>query len=102
MIYNALDYVALVVPTRSFVEPYLDTKRERHEFYGDIDKQNYESCGSCYYMMLWMTLTLTSDDPAIFKDAPIAVQIVGRTGEEEAVIRFGEIVDSALKTMNTR
>lgn len=38
------------------------------------------------------------DDPAAFKDAPIAIQVTGRTLEEEAVIAMGEIVDAALKS----
>jgi amidase len=38
------------------------------------------------------------DDPDIFKDAPISIQVIGKTLEEEAVIAIGEIVDSALKT----
>lgn len=38
------------------------------------------------------------DDPATFKDAPLCIQLVGRTLEEEGVIAMGEIVDAALKT----
>ena len=38
------------------------------------------------------------DDPETFKDAPICIQVVGKTLEEEAVIAMGEIVDSALKS----
>lgn len=38
-----------------------------------------------------------SDDPKTFENAPISVQLVGRTLEEEAVIGMGEIVDAALK-----
>jgi Asp-tRNA(Asn)/Glu-tRNA(Gln) amidotransferase A subunit family amidase len=38
------------------------------------------------------------DDPETFKDAPICIQVIGKTLEEEAVIAMGEIVDSALKT----
>jgi len=42
-------------------------------------------------------LSFFLDEPAIFKDAPISIQVIGRTLEEEAVIRLGEIVDDALK-----
>lgn len=38
-----------------------------------------------------------SDDPEVFKGAPISLQLVGGTLEEEAVIAMTEIVDSALK-----
>jgi len=37
------------------------------------------------------------DDPETFKDAPICIQVIGKTLEEEAVIAMGEIVDLALK-----
>ena len=48
----------------------------------------------------WNILThyiLHSDDPAIFKGTPIALQLVGRTLEDEAVIGMAEIVDAAIK-----
>jgi len=38
-----------------------------------------------------------SDEPQTFKDAPISIQLIGRTLEEEAVIAMGEIVDATLK-----
>ncbi len=40
---------------------------------------------------------LISDDPEVFKGAPISLQLVGGTHEEEAVIAMTEIVDKALK-----
>ncbi|KDR76938.1 hypothetical protein GALMADRAFT_225095 [Galerina marginata CBS 339.88] len=80
MIWNALDYSALVLPTGLSVDPTLDAKKPAHAFFSDLDKTNYELY-----------------DPATFKDAPISIQLVGRTLEEEAVIAMGEIVDSALK-----
>ena len=44
-----------------------------------------------------LTRALAADDPAVFKNAPISVQVVGRTLEEEAVIAMSEIVDNAIK-----
>ena len=38
------------------------------------------------------------DDPETFKDAPICIQVIGKTLEEEAIIAIGEIVNSALKS----
>lgn len=37
-----------------------------------------------------------SDEPSTFKNAPISVQVIGRTLEEEAVIGMSEIVDAAV------
>ncbi|KAH9474372.1 Acetamidase [Psilocybe cubensis] len=87
MVWNALDYTALVIPTGLSVDPVLDAKKPPHEFFGDLDKANYE-----FY------------DPATFKDAPLCIQVVGRTLEEEGVIAMGEVVDAALKVkfMNSK
>ncbi|PPQ91994.1 hypothetical protein CVT25_004650 [Psilocybe cyanescens] len=81
MIWNALDYTALVIPTGLSVDPLLDAKKPAHDFFTELDRANHE-----FY------------DPATFKDAPLCIQLVGRTLEEEGVIAMGEIVDAALKT----
>jgi amidase len=46
-----------------------------------------------------LTAILSSDDPAIFKGTPIALQLVGQTLEDEAVIGMAEIVDAAIKKL---
>ncbi|KAF8065103.1 general amidase [Lyophyllum atratum] len=79
MVWNTLDYPALVIPV-SKVDPVLDQKKPAHGFLGDEDKVNYELY-----------------EPATFKDGPVTVQVVGRTHEEEAVIAMAGIVDAALK-----
>jgi hypothetical protein len=43
-----------------------------------------------------MLIIIDSDDPETFKNAPVCLQLVGRTLEEEAVVRMTEIVDAAL------
>jgi amidase len=42
-------------------------------------------------------ITSLLDDPVTFKGAPIGLQLVGRTLEEEAVIAMTEVVDAAIK-----
>jgi amidase len=42
-------------------------------------------------------MMFTPDDPKRFENAPIGLQVVGRTLEEEAVIAMTEIVAGALK-----
>ena len=37
------------------------------------------------------------DSPETFKNAPVALQLVGQCQEDEAVIAMTEIVDAALK-----
>ncbi|THV07615.1 general amidase [Dendrothele bispora CBS 962.96] len=80
MVWNLLDYAALVIPV-SKVNQAIDVPRPRNEFYSDADR------------LLWQ-----SYNPETYNNAPIAIQVVGRTLEEEAVIAMSEIVDNALKS----
>ncbi|KJA21303.1 hypothetical protein HYPSUDRAFT_165783 [Hypholoma sublateritium FD-334 SS-4] len=80
VVWNVLDYASLVIPTGLSVDPVLDVPKPAHDFLTGPDKVNYEIYA-----------------PADFKYAPIAIQVTGRTLEEEAVIAMGEIVDAALK-----
>ncbi|KIK70774.1 hypothetical protein GYMLUDRAFT_254100 [Collybiopsis luxurians FD-317 M1] len=79
MVWNLLDYSALVIPV-SKVDPKLDPVQAPHVFHNEQDKTAYELY-----------------KPEDFANAPIAIQLIGRTLEEEAVIAMGEIVDAALK-----
>ncbi|KLO20289.1 general amidase [Schizopora paradoxa] len=79
MVFNSLDYACCVFPV-SKVDPSIDVRRPAHSFYNEFDKTNYE-----FY------------DPERFKGAPISLQLVGGTHEEEAVIAMTEVVDKALK-----
>jgi Asp-tRNA(Asn)/Glu-tRNA(Gln) amidotransferase A subunit family amidase len=49
-------------------------------------------------MMMSRLLIVIADTPEAYMNAPVAIQVVGRTLEEEAVIGMSEIVDSALKS----
>ena len=47
--------------------------------------------------MMLQFLTRSKDDPETFYNAPVCLQLVGRTLEEEAVIKMTEVVDGLLK-----
>lgn len=47
-------------------------------------------------------LSYSSDEPEVFRDAPVGLQLVGRTLEEESVIAMTEIVDAALKSVRSQ
>ncbi|KZT29148.1 general amidase [Neolentinus lepideus HHB14362 ss-1] len=79
-VWNGLDYTALVIPV-SRVDENVDVKLPPHQFLSKDDEDNYNMY-----------------DSATFNNAPIAVQLVGRTLEEEGVIGMAEIVNAALKT----
>jgi len=79
MSWNLLDYAALVIPV-SKVDQSLDVKQPRDKFYTKEDRENYERY-----------------DPTTYENAPISIQVIGRTMEEEAVLAMGEVVDEALR-----
>ncbi|KAH8113206.1 general amidase [Phellopilus nigrolimitatus] len=79
MIWNALDYTTSTFPV-STVDPAVDVKQTRDRFLNDVDEFVY----NLY-------------DPSVWRNAPIALQLVGRSLEEEAVIGMTEIVAAALK-----
>ncbi|KAI0029809.1 general amidase [Vararia minispora EC-137] len=83
-VYNALDYVACVFPVTK-VDPAIDKKPPPHQFFSERDESAY----NLY-------------DPEVFKNAPVCLQLVGRTLEEEAVIGMTEVVDRALKAHISR
>ncbi|GAA6063241.1 hypothetical protein JCM10212_000343 [Sporobolomyces blumeae] len=76
--FNLTDQSVGIVPVTTVQDS--DVKAEPHEFKSEFDKVNYERY-----------------DPKVFAGAPVAVQVVGRKGEEEAVLRMTEICDAALK-----
>ncbi|KAF8509845.1 general amidase [Gautieria morchelliformis] len=76
-VWNSLDYPALSFPVTA-VDPTLDPPKPAHNFMSEEDKQIYELY-----------------TPETFKDAPVGLQLVGRTQEEEALIRMGEILERA-------
>ncbi|KAF9241344.1 amidase signature enzyme [Melanogaster broomeanus] len=80
-VWNALDYPASVFPVTT-VDQTLDLKKARESFVDGFDQMNHELY-----------------DPEVFKNAPVCLQLVGRTLEEEAVIAMTEIVDAALKAV---
>ncbi|KAK7038032.1 amidase domain-containing protein [Favolaschia claudopus] len=83
MVWNLLDCPAMVIPV-SKVDQAQDVKQPRTEFHSADDKENYELY-----------------NPATFENAPISIQLIGRTMEEEAVIAMAEIVDQALKAIKS-
>jgi hypothetical protein len=51
----------------------------------------------CQGINTYVISRFRSDDPHIFKDAPVGLQLVGRSHEEEAVLAMTEVVENALK-----
>ncbi|KAH9007313.1 general amidase [Lactarius hatsudake] len=80
MIWNVLDYPACVFPVTK-VDPVLDRPKPEHDFLSEADRQIHE----------------LYDSPETFKNAPVSLQLVGRSQEDEAVIAMTEIVRAALE-----
>ncbi|KAI9449479.1 general amidase [Lactarius psammicola] len=81
MVWNALDYPACVFPVTK-VDPVLDRPKPEREFLSKADQEAFQ----------------LYDSPETFKNAPVSLQLVGRTQEDEAVVAMTEIVRAALDT----
>ena len=100
LIWNGLDYPACAFPVTK-VEPMLDPKEPPHEFLSEFDKMNYDLCMPIFSATRRLHTDKASldvlDDPEVFSNAPVGLQLVGQRLEDEAVIKMTEIVDAALK-----
>lgn len=77
--WSVLDYAASIFPVTS-VDWHRDTKQPPHQFIDGFDQEIYELY-----------------EPQAFQNAPVCLQLVGRTLEEEAVLVMTGIVDFALR-----
>ncbi|KAJ7367028.1 general amidase [Mycena albidolilacea] len=80
---NALDYACSVFPV-TVVDPEVDDPHPPHRFYNHEDEHIYK---------------LYNSD--LFPGCPVALQLIGGTQEEEAVIGMTEVVVDALGKLNT-
>ena len=94
-----MDYAAAVFPVTT-VDPIIDAKIPSHDFLSEADKWLYDICALFSLSYARTLIDGAGDDPEIFEGAPVAFQLVGRTLEEEAVIRMTEVVDLAIKAYN--
>ncbi|BGP28439.1 hypothetical protein JCM10296v2_000171 [Rhodotorula toruloides] len=78
---NLCDYPAAVFPVTK-VDPAVDVKAEPYDFASDFDK----------------SITSAVHDAEVYRDAPVALQLIGRKGEDEAVIRMMELAVEALQS----
>jgi len=81
---SVLDYSAVIIPV-SKVDQSLDVKQARSEFYTKEDRENYEKY-----------------NPATHENAPISIQVIGRTMEEEAILAMSKVVDEALSVAKSK
>lgn len=97
---NAMDYTTSVFPV-THVDSARDVPHEPHDFYNHEDEAIYRlcACGNCCWLCLFADspLLCTLDNTDLFSGCPVGLQLIGRTLEEEAVLRMTYIVDEALK-----
>ncbi|KAI0757016.1 general amidase [Daedaleopsis nitida] len=79
MVWNTLNYPCCAFPVTS-VDPVQDAPKPRSEFLSEADKVNHAN----YH-------------PDTYKNAPVGLQLIGQTLEDEAVIAMTEIVDLCVK-----
>ncbi|KAI0033148.1 general amidase [Vararia minispora EC-137] len=82
-VFNLLDYPSCVFPVTR-VDPAIDVKKRAHRFLNKRDER-------CYRLY----------DPELWRDAPVSLQLVGQSYEDEAVVAMTGIVDAALKAQKS-
>lgn len=76
---------SVAVPVTS-VDPMLDAPEQGYQPKNDIDRAVYEMY----------------DSAETFKDMPIGVQVVGRRWREEEALALANVVDNALKAVDSQ
>lgn len=91
-----MDFPAAVFPV-TVVDPLLDVKVPRTEFFSEADKDIYNMCMAFQIALYPEIDAWRVDDPELVKGLPATLQIVGRTLDDEAVLGMLGMVDRALK-----
>ncbi|KZT66478.1 general amidase [Daedalea quercina L-15889] len=104
-VWNVLDRTTSAFPVTR-VNLALDKKPAAHEFLSPLDKFYYELCklpvSRLVLYFLFDALIIRADEPSVFENMPVGLQLVGQTLEEEAVIAMTEIVVAALRASQSR
>lgn len=97
IVFNVLDYPSCVVPVTR-VSQKLDPKVAAHEFRNAEDRVIYDMCTGVAVSESRALNDRPADTSKVFANAPVCVQIVGRTQEDEAVLGISKIVDTAVRS----
>ena len=96
-----MDYTSASFPVTT-VNPDLDIPVSREEFYNEEDKALHSVCKQSTASLVHVICITTSvDKPELFINAPVGIQLMGKSLEEEAIIAMTEIIDTALKSYST-
>lgn len=98
MLWNLLDYPAVIIPTGRVCETDSADGIENATF-GPEDKENYKLCK--YYVRCLLAKNGADDfckdtGPQDFKNAPLSVQLVGMRQEDDRLMGIAQLVDDAL------
>ena len=98
MLWNLLDYPAVIIPTGRVCEADSADGIENAAF-GPEDKENYKLCKQCVPCLLVRNdanTFCTDTCPQDFKNAPLSVQLVGMHQEDDRLMGIAQLVDDAL------
>lgn len=92
-----MDYATSVFPV-THVDPQLDVPLEPHSFYNHEDESIFRLCIAFLLTFIQPNVMIYfADQTDLFSGCPVGLQLIGKTLEEEAVLRMTYIVDEALK-----
>lgn len=94
-IWNILDLPALVMPSGCRCNKGLDVLDATYEPRSEEDRREWKACMSFERFTKAEILTHGVDDPDLFHDFPIAVQLVGRRWGDEMLLKAGKVLEKA-------
>lgn len=93
--WNLLDYPSGVLPAGKVLKG--DAYPANYTPVNELDRENYELCEShCQSLLLRPIAKTYLDNNDIYVKLPVALQVVGRTHQDEKVIAAMKIIDKVL------
>lgn len=97
-LFNLVDYPSTVLPVKSVKINATDDPKDTTYVPQDnpFDKDNHEICKLCGLIHLTydcLTKSITIDDPNLWSNQPVAIQIVARPFDDEELVAATEVVD---------
>jgi amidase len=106
-IFNLLDYPSTILPVKDLkIDPVKDAKNMEYKPRDNpFDAENWKICGSPDFFFgplrkMQKANRRMIDDPELWKDMPVCIQLVGRPCTDEVLIAVSEVVDEIVNGKN--
>lgn len=82
-----------------FVDKERDVRNTSYKPVNALDEENHQLCMSFFLSLavIGKLIKDATDDPELWHNAPISLQLVGRQFEDERLLAVGAVVDTTIK-----